>query len=114
MLNPKTKTVKAEIASMCKLPLIFRYNKPKASKVLNKAPKKKKCNSGYCSRGMLFRNNRMIKKLWNTSGILRCSKFEIIIESTFPVKRSKKYKAIGNKMVIIEICKKNVPICLML
>lgn len=60
---PKIKTVNAEIPSMCKLALVFINNNPRANKVLNKAPKKKKCNSGNCSNVMLFRNNRMIKKL---------------------------------------------------
>lgn len=45
VFNPKTKTVKAEIASICKLALILINNNPSANKVLNKAPKKKKCNS---------------------------------------------------------------------
>ena len=45
-LRPSTKKVNALMPSMCKLVFILANNRIKAVSVLNKAPKKKKCNSG--------------------------------------------------------------------
>lgn len=80
---------------------MFANNRIKAIKVLKSPPKKKKCNSGYRSIVILFRVNKIIKKLCTINGILRWEIFEIIIVSIFPEARKSRNTKAG--MIIVTI-----------
>ena len=103
MFSPIAKMVNPLIASICKLALILNKEHIKAKIVLNKAPRKKKCSSGYRTITILRFTSKIYKKHCKTRGILRWEVSGNITDFTFPVERSNRKNNIGTKIVMIRI-----------